>query len=226
MFGKCCGCSKTHTENTINASNENINLRNSDTNVIKSDNMKFTNFNVVSVSDKSTNETRKQSEHEESSLSMKETPSIVVEQPNSATSVIYRRQSTISDTKVEDYDHDDDVFCEGLGPPMKLANNLGTSYFIKEEQEEIQLPQWFSEDEQEVGGIQEPPATPVGRDELALRRHRFFSELLNCTRNITEHKVRFDPLGPVIAGGERHLVNIDVYIHLLSLITIETKSFK
>lgn len=45
----------------------------------------------------------------------------------------------------------------------------------------------------------DPPATPVGRDELALRRHRFFSDLVCAARAAVEHRVRFDPLGPVIA---------------------------
>lgn len=49
-------------------------------------------------------------------------------------------------------------------------------------------------------GMQEPPATPVARDELALRRHRFFSELLQVAQN-TEHRVRFDPLGPRVHTG-------------------------
>lgn len=48
-------------------------------------------------------------------------------------------------------------------------------------------------------GPREPPATPVGRDELALRRHRFFSDLVCAARAAVEHRVRFDPLGPVIA---------------------------
>lgn len=48
-------------------------------------------------------------------------------------------------------------------------------------------------------GLKEPPATPVGRDELALRRHRFFSDLVCAARAAVEHRVRFDPLGPIIA---------------------------
>lgn len=72
------------------------------------------------------------------------------------------------------------------------------------------LPRWFSqedEEHQEADGAQEPPATPVGRDELALRRHRLFSELLNVARSAHEHRVRFDPLGPVVAGGEHETVH-------------------
>uniref|UniRef100_A0A2A4J042 Uncharacterized protein n=1 Tax=Heliothis virescens TaxID=7102 RepID=A0A2A4J042_HELVI len=53
-------------------------------------------------------------------------------------------------------------------------------------------------------GPREPPATPVGRDELALRRHRFFSDLVCAARAAVEHRVRFDPLGPVVADPGRH----------------------
>ncbi|CAH0727387.1 unnamed protein product, partial [Brenthis ino] len=54
-------------------------------------------------------------------------------------------------------------------------------------------------------GPREPPATPVGRDELALRRHRFFSDLVCAARAAVEHRVRFDPLGPVIADGGKDI---------------------
>lgn len=52
----------------------------------------------------------------------------------------------------------------------------------------------------------EPPRTPVGKDELALRRHRFFSELLTAAQSAIEHKVRFDPLGPEVADLGTHWV--------------------
>jgi hypothetical protein len=68
------------------------------------------------------------------------------------------------------------------------------------------LPQWVSQEDDDIaaegGGTAEPPATPVGRDELALRRHRFFSDLLEAHQAGAEHRVHFDPLGPVVAGGE------------------------
>ncbi|CAK9801922.1 Adenylyl cyclase-associated protein 1, partial [Anthophora quadrimaculata] len=69
------------------------------------------------------------------------------------------------------------------------------------------VPRWLSEEEdgehdsEECSGMQEPPATPVARDELALRRHRFFSDLLHAAQNATEHRVRFDPLGPMVHAG-------------------------
>ncbi|KAH0949496.1 hypothetical protein HN011_006229 [Eciton burchellii] len=70
------------------------------------------------------------------------------------------------------------------------------------------IPRWLSEEDDSgeyvldgCGGMQEPPATPVARDELALRRHRFFSDLLQAAQNTTEHRVRFDPLGPMVHTG-------------------------
>ncbi|CAK1540101.1 unnamed protein product [Leptosia nina] len=58
-------------------------------------------------------------------------------------------------------------------------------------------------------GPKEPPATPVGRDELALRRHRFFSDLVCAARAAVEHRVRFDPLGPVVADSAIALLEIE-----------------
>lgn len=65
----------------------------------------------------------------------------------------------------------------------------------------------------EIGGILEPPVTPIGRDELALKRHRFFSELLTAAQAAVEHRVRFDPFGPKVDG------NFSLYLFLsLSLL--------
>ncbi|XP_011496438.1 PREDICTED: adenylyl cyclase-associated protein [Ceratosolen solmsi marchali] len=72
------------------------------------------------------------------------------------------------------------------------------------------VPRWLSQEEDEpennegFGGMQEPPATPVARDELALRRHRFFSDLLQAARSTAEHRVSFDPLGPLVHPGCEH----------------------
>ena len=67
-------------------------------------------------------------------------------------------------------------------------------------------PHWLSQEDDDIvgegGGTAEPPATPVGRDELALRRHRFFSDFVQAHQAGTEHRVRFDPLGPTVAEGE------------------------
>lgn len=48
-------------------------------------------------------------------------------------------------------------------------------------------------------------AYKVAKDELALRRHRFFSELLAAAQAATEHRVRFDPLGPEVSKGQSTL---------------------
>lgn len=49
------------------------------------------------------------------------------------------------------------------------------------------------------GVHREPPVTPIGRDELALKRHRFFAELLSAAQAAADHRVRFNPLGPDFA---------------------------
>ena len=70
----------------------------------------------------------------------------------------------------------------------------------------VSTPHWLSQEDDDIvgegGGTAEPPATPVGRDELALRRHRFFSDFVQAQQAGAEHRVRFDPLGPTVAEGE------------------------
>lgn len=52
----------------------------------------------------------------------------------------------------------------------------------------------------EVDGVhREPPVTPIGRDELALKRHRLFADLLAAAQAAADHRVRFNPLGPDVA---------------------------
>ncbi|XP_041775777.1 uncharacterized protein LOC121595685 isoform X1 [Anopheles merus] len=97
---------------------------------------------------------------------------------------------------------DDSVFSDSV-PPKLPRGDMCTPYATKRGSLPgmIALPDWFAEDRlmMEEGGIMEPPTTPIGRDELALRRHRFFSELLNAAHAAVEHRVRFDPLGPEVA---------------------------
>jgi hypothetical protein len=70
----------------------------------------------------------------------------------------------------------------------------------------VATPRWLSQEDDDIvgegGGTAEPPATPVGRDELALRRHRFFSDFVQAQQAGAEHRVHFDPLGPSVAEGE------------------------
>uniref|UniRef100_A0A6E8W1S9 Adenylyl cyclase-associated protein n=2 Tax=Anopheles coluzzii TaxID=1518534 RepID=A0A6E8W1S9_ANOCL len=96
---------------------------------------------------------------------------------------------------------DDSVFSDSV-PPKLPRGDMCTPYATKRGSLPgmIALPDWFAEDRlMMLGGIMEPPTTPIGRDELALRRHRFFSELLNAAHAAVEHRVRFDPLGPEVA---------------------------
>lgn len=182
MFSKCCGCNNNNdiSKNEENPDGIQKKKENPDGNDVKGDTSMWT----IELPILSTIE-----EHDEP---------IVLKQPKTTSNSDSKRQSVISDIKIEVSDNDDDVFCEGVGPPIKLAENLGNP-----SNKASELPKWFSDDEEvECDGIQEPPATPVGRDELALRRHRFFSELLTAAQNANEHKVRFDPMGPVVAGGE------------------------
>lgn len=113
---------------------------------------------------------------------------------------------TECDATINEEDEDSEVIpitprtAKGLTPyPVKRNSTPGLSA----------IPKWLSQDdEEETGGTAEPPVTPVGRDELALRRHRFFSDLLVAAQAATEHRVRFDPLGPSVAGfSHLHLRN-------------------
>ncbi|XP_020299541.1 adenylyl cyclase-associated protein 1 isoform X3 [Pseudomyrmex gracilis] len=84
---------------------------------------------------------------------------------------------------------------------------LNDNETIKKAPAVASVPRWLSEEDDSeyasegCSGMKEPPATPVARDELALRRHRFFSDLLQAAQNSTEHRVRFDPLGPMVHTG-------------------------
>ncbi|KAI4454155.1 adenylyl cyclase-associated protein [Holotrichia oblita] len=168
MFSKCCGCNHNNKNRGIDKKLENLKFEDIKENPLPN-NKKTIELPILNT---------------------------IEEQPKTTSNTDGKRQSILSDIKIEISENDDDVFSEGVGPPIKLAENLGNP--SKRGQD---LPGWFTdEDEIERGGVQEPPATPIGRDELALRRHRFFSELLTAAQNVNEHKVRFDPLGPVVAG--------------------------
>lgn len=49
-------------------------------------------------------------------------------------------------------------------------------------------------------GCIEPPVTPVGRDELELRRQRLYTDLLRAAHAAVEHNVRFTPFATNITG--------------------------
>ncbi|XP_015119193.1 adenylyl cyclase-associated protein 1 [Diachasma alloeum] len=98
-----------------------------------------------------------------------------------------------------DEDGDDSVFESSVH-----ADNPSVSEH--EARSDRPIIRWLSQEDDDAvdevrGGMQEPPATPVAKDELALRRHRFFSDLIDATKHSAEHRVRFDPLGPLIHPG-------------------------
>lgn len=111
-----------------------------------------------------------------------------------------RRPSVVSDMKAELSDEDDEVFY-----PTKMVKPRAKS----------PVPRWFSQGENRGHAVQVTPRTPVGRDEVILRRERLLNRLIDdegdAAQNATEHKVRFDPLGPVIAGGEQPLPQCSLY---------------
>lgn len=47
-----------------------------------------------------------------------------------------------------------------------------------------------------------PPTTPL--DELALKRHRFFADLIDAAHAAIDHRVRFDPLASEVLSDERN----------------------
>lgn len=100
---------------------------------------------------------------------------------------------------------DDEVFSDSVAPPLPRGD-MCAPYLTKRGSMPglVALPDWFGlERFREEGGVLEPPVTPVGRDELALKRHRLFSEFLAAAQAATEHRVRFNPWGPNVAGVQQ-----------------------
>lgn len=103
---------------------------------------------------------------------------------------------------------DDEVFSDSI-PPQLPRGDMCAPFMTKRGSMPglVALPDWFSlEHFREDGGIQEPPVTPVGRDELALKRHRLFSELLAAAQAAAEHRVRFNPWGPNVLQQQDPLI--------------------
>lgn len=93
---------------------------------------------------------------------------------------------------------DDEVFSDSIDPQLPRGD-MCAPYLKKRGSMPglVALPDWFGlEQFREEGGVLEPPVTPVGRDELAMKRHRLFSEILQAAQASAEHRVRFSPWGP------------------------------
>lgn len=197
MFKQCCGCNKTKKSKDV--------VEN-DKEKEETDNVTKPLVDNESIKDKSKDNPELETKLETQPLiETKDNISDTAEQKDNV-SVTNKKPALTIDTNpeldviVDDYDDDTTVVpitprtAKGFTPhPTKRNSTPGLSA----------IPKWLSqEDDEEAGGTAEPPVTPVGRDELALRRHRFFSDLLDAAQAATEHthRVRFDPLGPSVAG--------------------------
>ncbi|CAO1407767.1 unnamed protein product [Diamesa hyperborea] len=98
-------------------------------------------------------------------------------------------------------DDDDDVFSDSIEPILPRGN-MCTPYIPKRGSIPglEALPDWFPNSEnggQGQNGWSEPPTTPIGKDELALKRHRYFTELLDAAQAAIDQRVCSDPKGPI-----------------------------
>ncbi|KAJ6648532.1 Adenylyl cyclase-associated protein 1, partial [Pseudolycoriella hygida] len=96
---------------------------------------------------------------------------------------------------------DDEVFSDSISPQLPRGD-MCTPYPKKKGSiPGMTFPcDWFPYDSEVDSEVhREPPVTPIGRDELALKQHRFFAELLSAAQAAADHRVRFNPLGPEIA---------------------------
>ncbi|KAH8411859.1 hypothetical protein KR222_000157, partial [Zaprionus bogoriensis] len=87
---------------------------------------------------------------------------------------------------------DDEVFSDSLPPPKR--ESMCAPYIDAELLPETLafahgLPAWFDDERLNEIGCIEPPVTPVGRDELELKRQRLYTELLRAAHAAVEHSV-------------------------------------
>ncbi|ALC38576.1 capt, partial [Drosophila busckii] len=87
---------------------------------------------------------------------------------------------------------DDEVFSDSLPPPKR--ESMCAPYIEGDVLPETVhfahgLPSWFDDERLNDIGCIEPPVTPVGRDELELKRQRLYTELLRAAHAAVEHSV-------------------------------------
>ncbi|KAH8393537.1 hypothetical protein KR200_004137 [Drosophila serrata] len=87
---------------------------------------------------------------------------------------------------------DDEVFSDSLPPPKR--ESMCAPYIEGDLVSETLafahgLPSWFDDERLNEIGCIEPPVTPVGRDELELKRQRLYTELLRAAHAAVEHSV-------------------------------------
>ncbi|KAM7352016.1 adenylyl cyclase-associated protein 1 [Cochliomyia hominivorax] len=103
-------------------------------------------------------------------------------------------------------DDEDDVFSDSVPPPKResmcapyLERDIDYDDVVTETLAYAHgLPEWFNDERINDVGCIEPPVTPVGRDELELKRQRIYKDLLCAAQAAVKHSARFDE--PLILG--------------------------
>lgn len=202
MFKNCCGCGKLKK-----VSDSSVEVEKEPDDTKDKDSIDEEKKNVQDEGIKNKPEQEKQ--HEDVQEKKTEVVSSAAKNPG----LVVDTTSTVVISKGDDEEDDDnEVF-----PITPRTASMATPHPSKRNSTPglASIPRWLSQEDDddpppEGGGTAEPPVTPVGRDELALRRHRFFSDLLVAAQAATEHRVRFDPLGPSVAG-ESYLFLINFF---------------
>ncbi|XP_037816485.1 uncharacterized protein LOC119606901 isoform X1 [Lucilia sericata] len=98
-------------------------------------------------------------------------------------------------------DEEDDVFSDSVPPPKResmcapyLERDIDNDDVVTESLAYAHgLPEWFNDERINDVGCIEPPVTPVGRDELELKRQRIYKDLLCAAQAAVKHNARFEP---------------------------------
>ncbi|KNC31171.1 hypothetical protein FF38_14273 [Lucilia cuprina] len=98
-------------------------------------------------------------------------------------------------------DEEDDVFSDSVPPPKResmcapyLERDIDNDDVVTESLAYAHgLPEWFNNERINDVGCIEPPVTPVGRDELELKRQRIYKDLLCAAQAAVKHNARFEP---------------------------------
>uniref|UniRef100_A0A1A9WUC6 Adenylyl cyclase-associated protein n=1 Tax=Glossina brevipalpis TaxID=37001 RepID=A0A1A9WUC6_9MUSC len=95
-------------------------------------------------------------------------------------------------------DDEDEVFSDSMPPPKR--DSMCAPYIERLSDDDLiaeslayshGLPEWFNNERINDVGCLEPPVTPVGRDELELKRQRLYEDLLRAAHAAVEHSARF-----------------------------------
>ena len=176
MFSNCCGCKKKY--NTKEDCKIHI-IQNSQ------------NGNFAEKEVQVSNEKKCSVKSVENFISAKKT---IVQQPLDVDVI----SPELVDVEVEITSNDDgEVFWEGVGPPIKLADNLGIH--MNREQSQMYLPMWFSQDKNynkhELTG-----QSSIDQDKLILRKKNFFCGCVR--RNASEYTDNLNHVETLINSGE------------------------